>query len=45
MVRGKYHRKSFERLGVLEDFDLAQPTEAASGQLPEVERGEVLGVE
>ena len=45
VVRGKNHRESFERLGVLEGFELAQPTEAAPGQLAEVERGELLGVE
>jgi len=30
---------------VLEGFELAEPTESAVGQLTEVERGEVLGVE
>jgi hypothetical protein len=44
-VRGEHHRESFERVGVLEGFDLAEPSEAASGELAEVERGEVPGVE
>jgi len=28
MVRGKHHRERFECPGLLEGFDLAQPTEA-----------------
>jgi hypothetical protein len=45
MVHGKYHGEGFECRGVLEDFEVAQPTEATPGQLTEVERGQVLGVE
>jgi hypothetical protein len=45
MVRGEDHGEGFECLGVLEGFEVAQPTEAASGQLPEIDRGQVLGVE
>jgi len=46
VVLRQYHRESFERLGMLEGFELAQPTkEAASGQLLEVDAGQVLGAE
>jgi hypothetical protein len=45
MVRSEYHREGFECLGVLEGFKVAQPTEAAPGELAEVERGQGLGVE
>jgi hypothetical protein len=45
MMRGKYHRKGFECLGVLERFEVTEPTKTASGQLTEVECGQGLGVE
>jgi hypothetical protein len=45
VVRGEDHGEGFECRDVLEGFDLAQPTDAAPGQLAEVESGEVLGVE
>jgi len=45
VVRGKGHGEGAECCGVLEGIDLAQPTEAAPGQLAEVERGQGLGVE
>jgi hypothetical protein len=45
VARGEYHGKGFECRGVLEGLEVAQPTEAAPGQLTEVERSEGLGVE
>jgi len=45
VARGKYHGKGFECRGVLEGFEVAQPTEAAPDELTEAERGEGLGVE
>jgi hypothetical protein len=45
VVRGQYHPESFECLRVLEGFEVAQPAEAESGQLTEVERGQGSGVE
>jgi hypothetical protein len=45
VARGKYHGKGFECRGVLEGLEVAQPTEAALGQLTEAERSEGLGVE
>ncbi len=45
MVLGEDHSEGFECCGVLEGFELAEPIEATAGQLIEVERGQVLGVE
>jgi len=45
MVRSEDNREAFECLGALEGFDMVQPTEATPGELAEVERGQVLGVE
>jgi len=45
VVRGEYHGEGFECCSVLEGFDLAEPTETAPGELAELERGDVLGVE
>jgi hypothetical protein len=33
VVRGEHHGEGFESRGVLEGFDLAEPTETAPGQL------------
>jgi hypothetical protein len=37
-VLREHHRESFQRLGMLEGFDLAEPTEVAAGQLTSVSR-------
>jgi hypothetical protein len=45
VVRGEHPSEGFECRGVLEGFKVAEPTEAASRQFPELDRGQVLGVE